>query len=214
MNPRFLAFLFLLFGASLLAQAPTAKSEAHRRSLGFSYNLPADWEVVDTQPTLPALKQQQSQAASTDEEKRGIECVQIALSARHGNPASVVVVVELPFACFGQQMSEKDLPGFAEGASQGIKRSFVISDPVYGTYMLGAHSLWIERAKGVVIGHPEAHYTVEIACGLLKQGAVCWMTMAADDADLRTFERAKVSLDGEAPVALVPATAFDKKPDS
>lgn len=214
MNLRLLVFLFLLFSASLLAQAPTAGSETHRSSLGFTYSLPANWEVVDSQPSLPALKQQQSQAASTEEEKKGIECVQIALTARHGSPASVVVVVQLPFACFGQQMSEKDLPGFAEGASQGIKRSFVISDPAYGAYTLGTHSLWIERAQGVVIGHPEAHYTVEITCSLLKQGAACWMTMAADDADLHAFEQGNVALDGEAPAALVPATAFDKKPSS
>ncbi len=186
----------------------------HSSPLGFSYGLPSDWEVVDAQPTLPLMKQQQSQSAATEEEKKGIECVQVALTARHGAPASVVVVVELPFACFGQQLSDKDLPGFAQGASEGIKKTFVISEPDYGAYTLGTHSLWIERAKGVVIGHPEAQYTVEIACSLLKKGAVCWMAMAANDDALHTFERGNVSLDGEAPAALVPATAFDKKPTS
>jgi hypothetical protein len=38
------------------------------------------------------------------------------------------------------------------------------------------------------------------------------MTMAADETALRTFEHGAVTLDGEAPIALVPATAFDKKP--
>lgn len=195
-----------------MAQAPA--SEAHTGTIGFSYTLPADWEVVDTQPTLPAMKEQQSQTATSEDEKKGIACVQVALTARHGNPTSVVVVVELPFDCFGQQMTDKDLPGFAQGASEGMKKTFAISEPVYGAYTLGAHSLWIERAKGVVIGHPEAQYTVEITCSLLKKGAVCWMAMASDEAALHIFENGKVSLDAEAPTALVPATAFDKKPDS
>src|ERR1017187_3304032 len=214
MSLRLLVPLFILCGASLLAQAPTRTSETHASPLGFSYSLPNDWDVIDSQLSLPEVKRQQSQRASSDEEKKGIQCVRIALTARHGTPASVVVVVALPFACFGQQMTEKDLPGFAQGASQGIKRSFVVADPVYGAYTLGTHSFWIERATGTVIGHPQAKYTVEIACSLLQKGAVCWMTMAADSTGLETFEHGDVTLDDDTPVALVPASAFDKKPGS
>src|ERR1039458_10133589 len=113
MSLRLLVPLFILCGASLLAQAPTRTSETHTSPLGFSYSLPNDWDVIDSQLSLPEVKRQQSQRASSDEEKKGIQCVQIALTARHGTPASVVVVVALPFARFGQQMTEKDLPRFA-----------------------------------------------------------------------------------------------------
>ncbi len=141
-----------------------------------------------------------------------MECVQVTLTARHGSPASVVVAVELSFACFGQTMSDKDLPGFADGASDGLRKSFTISDVQYGTYQLSTHNFWIERAKGTVIDHPEAKYTIEIACTLLKKGAVCWMTMAADEAALGAFESGPVSLEGATPTPLVPADAFEKKP--
>ncbi len=212
MSLRLSAAIWVFCSASLLAQSPTPTSETHTSPLGFSYSLPNDWEVIDAQPTLPEMKKQQSQSASSDEERKGLECVQIALTARHGQPGSAVVVIALPFACFGHQMTEKDLPGFAQGASQGIKRTFVISQPVFGEYVLGTHSLWIERAGGAVIGHPEAKYTVEIACSLLTKAAACWMTMAADSTGLETFEHGEVTLDNDAPVPLVPATAFDKKP--
>jgi hypothetical protein len=79
-------------------------------------------------------------------------------------------------------------------------------------YALGTHRLWIERAKGSLKGHLETQYTVEIACSMLKKGAACWMTMAADEASLRAFERGRVTLDGEAAAPLVPSTAFDKAP--
>jgi hypothetical protein len=216
MNLRHLVSLMVLSGATLLAQAPVPPPapEAHSSDLGFTYNIPADWEVVDTHPMLPAVKQQQTQTASSEDEKKGIACVQLALTARHGTPASVVVVMELPFACFGQEMTAKDLPGFAQGASEGLKKTFDISDPVYGAYTLGTHNVWIERAKGAVIGHPDSVYTVEIACSLLKKGAVCWMAMAADGPALKTFENGSVTLDGEAPAALVPVTAFETKPSN
>jgi hypothetical protein len=214
MKPRLVTAFLVLCCAPLLAQAPAAApaTQTHTSDIGFTYGVPADWEVVDTQPSLPVVKEQQSQAATTEDEKKGIACVQIALTARHGNPASVVVVVDLPFDCFGQTMSEKDLPGFASGASEGLKKTFEISDPVYGAYSLGTHSVWVERATGSLIGHPEVKYTIETVCSVLKKGAVCWMAMAADNAELQTFEKGAVTLDGEAPAALVPANAFEKKP--
>lgn len=221
MNAPLLTILFVLSGASLVAQAPASApvpappataSQSHASDLGFSYSVPSDWEVVDAQPTLPIVKEQANKNVSSEEEKKGLACVQIALTARHGDPSSVVVEVALPFACFGQEMSEKDLPGFATGASEGLKQTFDIGEPTYGAYSLGSHSMWIERAKGTPKGHPELPYTVEIACSLLKKAAVCWMAMAADEAALSAFERGAVTLDGEAVSALVPATAFDKKP--
>jgi len=209
-----IAFVLWVSGATLVAQTPTAAPEVHPSDLGFSYSLPSDWEVVNASPTLSGVKEQAQQNAATEDEKKGVACVQIALTARGGSPTSVLVVVELPFACFGQTMSSKDLPGFAQGASEGIKQSFDVADPVYGDYTLGTHSMWIERAKGSPNGHPEATYTVEIACTLLKKGAVCWMALAASDAALKIIEGGAVALEGESPTALVPSSAFEKKPAS
>jgi hypothetical protein len=196
-------------------QAPAAAPAAptpHASSLGFSYSVPEEWEVVDSQGKLPAVREQADKNASSDDEKKGLACVQVALTARHGEPASVMVEVALPFDCFGEQMTEAELPGFASGASEGLKQSFDLGEPVTANYSLGSHTMWIERAKGTPKGHPELSYTVEITCGLVKKAAVCWMAMAADESALRTFERGAVTLDGESSPALVPPTAFDKKP--
>jgi hypothetical protein len=227
MNLRLLIPALLLSAASIAAQTPAAAPakgdlpakadasptpQAHTSELGFSYSVPSDWEVVDTKPSLPVVQQQVEKNATSEAEKRGINCVQIALTARHGSPASVVVVVALPFDCFGQTMTEKDLPGFAQGAAQGLTQTFDISDPVYGAYSLGTHSMWIERSKGALKEHSELQYTVETVCTILKKGAVCWMALGADKDGLTIFESGAVNLDGDAQPALVPATAFDKKP--
>jgi hypothetical protein len=194
------------------SQAPASAPQQHVSSLGFSYSVPDDWEVVDSQGKMPQLKEQADKNASSDEEKKGLACVQVVLTARHGDPASVMVEVALPFDCFGVAMTEAELPGFASGASEGLKQSFDVGEPVTANYSLGSHTMWVERTKGTPKGHPEISYTVEISCGLVKKAAVCWMAMAADDTALRTFERGAVTLDGESFPALVPATAFDKKP--
>ncbi len=139
---------------------------------------------------------------------KGDACVQVALTAKHGDPASVIVVMVLPFACYGQTMTAADLASLGEGASEGMKQTFVLSDPATATYTLGGHSMWIERAPGASKDHVERPYTFEIACTVLQKGAACWLTMAADSASLQAFEQAKVSLDGEPAAALVPTNIF------
>jgi hypothetical protein len=207
---HFLPFLLLiaapLVGQDLALPAPSPEF------LGFTYHVPAGWDAIDVQATLPEVKKRQMETAKTDDEKKMIACVQIPISARRGAPPSFLAAMALPFDCFGQVMTKKDLPGFAEGSSQGPRAIFDFADPVYGSYTMGSHGMWIERARGNPKGHPEMPYTLEIACSLLKKSAVCWMIVAGDDQALKEFEGTAVTLNGDFFAELVPATAFDKKP--
>ena len=184
--------------------APTLPPQVQRNDVGFSYSLPADWEFVATPPAHKAVTPYPTLAAP----RKGDACVEVALTAKHGTPASVVVVLALPFACYGQTMTASDLASFGAGAAGGMKQTFEITEPVEANYSLGSHTVWIERAKGTPKHRPENPFTFEIVCTVLTKGAACWMTMAADAAALEAFEQGTVSLEGEGPAALVPATAF------
>lgn len=219
MRLRSIVIVPFVWSALVFAQIPTAKPpqappapKPYSSPLGFSYSVPSDWEIVDTSAALPALQQQAAKHGASDAEKRGLSCVQMALTAKHGAPPSVIVEVALPFDCFGEKLTEKDLPGFARGAEEGITNSFDLSGQTSNTYALGVHSLWIERSDGSIKGRADTHYTIETVCTLLSKAAACWMTLAADKDALATFESGAVKLDGDAQPALVPATAFDKKP--
>lgn len=197
----------------LSAQFPAGATEASAGSaeLGFSYKLPGDWTVAPEHSTLPAAKQNAEQSAKSPGEVLSVACAQPVLSAQHGKPASVIVVVALPFSCYGQPIDAKSLPGFAVGVADGLKQNFDISDPVYGNYTLGTHKFWIERAIGSPKNHPKSEFTLEIACTVLKKSAACWMAIASDADGLRDFENSVVTLDGEPPLVLVPIDAFVKK---
>jgi|ERR1035437_1207455 hypothetical protein len=223
MKIRMFAALIILCAAPLAAQAPDASpaaqtpvpvrvAQTHSSDIGFSYSLPLDWEIVDMKPMLPVVREQVTKGATSDGEKKGIACAQIALLAKYGDPPSVIEAVVVPFDCIGQHFTDKDLATAASGVAEGLKKAFNITDPVYGAYTLGTHSVWIERATGSFISHPEFKRTVETACTILKKGLVCWMAMAADTGALQTFERGAVTLEGEELPALVPADALQKKP--
>jgi hypothetical protein len=197
----------------LLAQAPASDvtaSVSHVSSLGFSYSLPGDWQVVES-PVLTEMNEQTQNQASADQ-KKTVGCVQVAFTGRHGDPASIVIAVQMPFACLGHAATEKDLPGFAQGASEQLNRPFDFTAIAQSSYLLGSHSMWTQRSTGILRGHPHTTYTTEITCTLLKRGAVCWMAVTADSASLAAFEQGQVVLEGEGPTALVPANAFAKKP--
>jgi hypothetical protein len=190
------------------APAATQPAQIDDSDVGFNYTLPSDWEFVApppvAKPTVPF-----PDAVGI---KKGDACVEVVFTAKHGAPASVVVVMALPFTCYGQPMKPGDLANFGAGAAEGLKQTFEITDPIQGNYTLGSHAVWIERAKGTPKGHPENAFTFEIACTLLAKGAACWMTMATDWPSLRAFERAPVTLDGETSAALVPPHSFVRNP--
>ena len=183
--------------------APGSSPKITDAEIGFSYSLPAEWETVASKDTKPDVPYPQVEAA-----KKGDACTEVELTARHGSPSSVVVVVALPFYCYGQPLTAKNLPDFAAGVEEGLKRTFEVTDSAASNYSLGSHNMWLERAHGAVKGQPDSKYTLEIACTVLSKGAACWMTMAADAAALEAFEQGAVSLESDAPATLVPATAF------
>lgn len=208
MKSVFFILLAVTAGAGgLQAQTPVVVHSS--KELGFSTALPADWQIVDTSA---AAQEQARQNAQTDADKKGLTCVQVGLMARHGTPPSVITEVALPFACYGQKVSQSDLPNFASGASEGLQQNLDLGEPVLGSYALGSHPFWIERVIGTLKGQPSVQYTIEIACSVTKKAAVCWMTMAANDSALATFEHTQVTLEGEGPAALVPESAFTRKP--
>lgn len=189
---------------SATALAATQLAQVDDSDIGFNYRLPSDWEFV-APPPAPKVTVPFPDALGA---KKGDACVEVVLTARHGTPASVVVVMALPFACYGQPMKPGDLANFGSGAAEGLKQTFDVSEAVQGNYALGSHAVWIERAKGTPKGHAEKPFTFEIACTVLARGAACWMTMATDWPNLRDFQRSPVTLDGESFAELVPKHSF------
>jgi hypothetical protein len=189
--------------------APTAAPGSPPRitdsDIGFSYSLPAEWETLASKMTKPDVPYPQVEAP-----RKGNACTQVELTARHGLPPSVVVVAALPFDCYGQTMTDKNLADFAAGAEEGLKQTFDVTELVVSNYSLGSHNMWLERAHGTVKGQPDSKYTLEIACTVLNKGAACWMAMAADAAHLQTFERRAVTLEGDTFDAIVPASAIER----
>jgi hypothetical protein len=203
------ALSLALPAVAALGQAPAGgppEPKTAAGDLGFTFALPSGWQVVESPSHSPAPSPPPGSAGNAV--VKGIACLKVPLTAQQGDPRSVLVEATLPFECFGQTIAPSQLPDFASGAVGEMKQSFDIDAPVESTYTLGTHPFWIQRAKGNTKGQIGTPYTFEIACGLLRKAAVCWMVAAAGEAALDAFEHAAVTLDGDPPTALVPASIF------
>lgn len=180
--------------------APAQPARVQRDDIGFSSSLPVDWRFITATAGPSALVPYPAAAPP----RKGDACIDMAMTARKSNSASVTVVLALPFKCYGQTMAASDLGNFGLGAAAGLKQAFAIVNQAQGNYSLGDHPVWIERADGTALNRPENPYTFEIACTVLAKGAACWIMMAADAASLQDFEHQAVTLEGEKFDALVP----------
>src|SRR5947199_4018773 len=93
--------VFLFSGATLVAQAhsaPVSPPHSYTSGLGFRYEVPGDWETLETAASMAQARQQAAQNATSEQEKKGLGCVQMGQTARHEN--SVIVDVALPFDCY------------------------------------------------------------------------------------------------------------------
>lgn len=210
--PRNIIFTIAFFFAASLALSAQSTAPAPYiplvSDLGFTYTYPSDWEVVDFKPALPAMRQSLEATAGSNEEKKGIECVQLSLLIRHGSPASVIEALVLPFDCLGVTYKDSDIASVGMGMAQGLGSSVNMNNPVYSSYKIGAHTIWIEKAQGSFKSRPDVNMQMEVLCGILKKGVVCWMTFASTDDALHTFENSTIKLEDDMPTRLVPVDAF------
>jgi len=188
--------------------AAPATASVYKSDLGFTYGYSADWELIDSKPLTPVAQQKAAENAKSDEEKKGAACAQIGLMLKHGDPASIIMTVSLPYDCYGSAFTDADLPGFGTGVSSGLKQNFNVGDSKTASYKSGTHNLWVERSLATAKADPTQKYTIETVCSMLKKAATCWIGMVKDDAALKVLEQSQVTLESDAPTALVPADAL------
>jgi hypothetical protein len=201
-------------GALLALAAACCAGQAHSpqdptSAFGFTFRLPEDWKVIEPKGPSPEQQKKEEQKTSIGEQKRGIACLEVPLTARHGEPPTIVVIDALPFDCYGQKMTRGDLQAFGAGAGEGLKQTFDITSPITATYEMAGHNFWIERARAIPKGKQLPMETLEVVCTLLRRAAVCWVVRAADEGALKTFEQMAVTLDGNPSSFLVPDKVFE-----
>lgn len=172
---------------------------------GFQYTYPAGWTRVDTASMMPSIQMQQQARALTDKAKRAAACTHIGLLVTRSNPTMKIIIIELPYSCYGSSYQDSEVSTYGPGVLDGLGQQFDIGAPTSTTtYKLGKHSIWANRSHATLKQHPDQPYEMETVCTILSKAAVCWVAIAEQAQMLSVLEQGQVSLDGDPLVALVP----------
>jgi hypothetical protein len=186
----------------------TVSNNTFTSDAGFSYNYPADWTVVNMQPMLAEARKDVEAKATSDAEKKGADCTQLALMLQHGEHSSMIEALVMPFDCTGNPLTEKDMSSIGMGMTQGLSSYVDTTSSNSGTYKRGTHTIWVDKITGAFKSRPEQKLQIDVVCGLLQKSLVCWMAFAYNDADLKAFENSSAQVEGDSIPQLVPADAF------
>lgn len=191
--------------------APAAGgNQSFSSDLGFTYSIPADYTVVDAQPMMPVLRMQEERTADSAAEKKGMDCAQPILVARHAN-GSVIVVMGLTSDCMGTPLTADQLAQMGIGVVQGMEQGpsgVVLKNPQYGAFRQSDHDFWIVKSNAPTKDAPDTPHWLEAVLTVVPRGVVFWLFTTPDGAQTAGFENTLLHFGSGGDAPLVPATAF------
>jgi hypothetical protein len=201
--------------ATAQSATPAPAPMVFTSDMGFTYEYPSDWTLVDTNGLTAGLQPDAGGKDGDELGKKAFLCTQIGFAIHNDRGSSAILAMTVPFDCLGLKFDDHALRSFGRGVLAGMSGAANFSSRISAVYQLGTHNLWIGRERGTLKANPQIAVTLETSCTLLKKGAVCWTLLTTNSDIAAIFEGGRVSLEGEAPTALVPPTAFDHlEPDS
>ncbi len=209
--------LGILYTACSAQSVPTAPASApmatyHNEALHLNYSYPAnftDASAVVGPAFQASLNQTQGEAVGKNT-KDATRCVTLPFSVMNsGNGLAIVLLVRADAGCMKKTFTAAELPAFTRGEVQGLTASGArtqFGEPIAFTTE-GHAAEWLRGSFQLPTGES---LQAMVACVLLKPDVVCWQFLASSEVNLRTMGAFPASLDGAAPMPVVPATLFSK----
>lgn len=188
---------------SLLAVAGAQTKDHHFSSpLGFEFdtssrwsaNLAGDFPLLTARDLDPRVRQ--------NPEFRASACNQKIFFAKLGQPASDLIVGEIPGDCMEELPS---LDAFKGRTRAMLAHDYHASGMEEGQFQLGEQSFWVLRAQGTS-RRDATPVTLEYVATVFPRGLVYWSLEAYSEAARAEFEHLPLHLQGSAPSALVPSS--------
>ena len=209
-----LGILYTACSAQSMQTAPTSAPMPIYRNeaLHLSYSYPASYTDASAVvgPAFQASLSQTHDEAAGKVAKDATRCVTLPFSVMNSsNGLAIVLLVRADAVCLKKTFTAAELPAFTRGEVQGLTASGArtqFSEPIAFTTE-GHAAEWLRGSFQLPTGES---LQAMVACVLLKPDVVCWQFLASSEANLRNMGTFPVSLDGAAPMPVVPATLFSK----
>ncbi len=184
-------------------------------ALHLNYSYPTSYTdasalVVPAFQATLGKAQAEAGAKNDRNAKDATRCVTLPFSVINSdNGYAVVLLLRVDAGCLKKTFTAADLPTFTRGEIEGLAASGArtqFSEPTAFTTE-GHAAEWLRGSFQLPTGQS---LQAMVACVLEKPDVVCWQFLGSSEANLRTMAAFPMSLDGAAPMPVVPATLFAK----
>ena len=218
MNPHTLITAISLFAAAAMAQTPapnpTTPHENPRHfesGLGFSYDVPSGLRVIANKPFESAARSLANQQATTDQERKSIDCTQQLLVAENENESKIINFVASRQGCATGIVTEKNIDKLGQYGTGELGKRFAFVKPEFGQLQSGQHSIWVMKSQ--MTPNPPHNPNTEFALIITftPEAVIECMIMARTPSDMATLAATHVKFEDGTETELVPASAFASK---
>jgi hypothetical protein len=186
------------------------KASHHFESgLGFSYEVPQDLMILDTQQWEAAHRARSATQSATSEAAPSHRCGETLLVATVGDQSKLITVRTGAPECIGPANSAESLHLLMATAVVGLSQSYTLRNPQYGSFSAGAHQISVIRSTGALKKRPwEADKYIAMVFIPARSGVVEYFLGGRTRADLDALMATRLRFDDGTETALIPAGAF------
>ncbi|MGD0892844.1 MAG: hypothetical protein ABR923_15050 [Terracidiphilus sp.] len=183
---------------------PYDKNASHHFDIGagFIYEVPSDFNILNTQKWEESLQQSGGVAPPTS------ACTQHRLVAAPEDGSRQVVVSTFPQKCLIVPNIGENLPYFLKNDTQNLQKKYTLRDPQFAAFTAGTHSFAVLWTPAVLNDHAwEGDRYLAIVLTPTPDGLAEFFLRGRTRANLDALMATVLKLDDGVTTALVPANA-------
>lgn len=170
---------------------------------GFTYEVPMDFHILNTEKWVASLKDDPNSPQSAE------NCSAYWLVATPEGNSRLVTVRTFAQKCLGYANTADNLPFQLSQAAINLAKKYTVHNVEYGTFTAGSHSFGVLRCTASLKSRAwEADRSLAIVLSLIPNGLVEFFLMGRSPAELSAVMATTLKLDDGAETALVPHGAF------
>ena len=186
------------------------KTASHhfRSDLGFSYEIPSDFQIFDPQDweakhRLDANGQPARSQVPESQRRKTL------LAARNEGQSKQVVVTSCTGQCMGRLQNATDLNLLLANDTLDLARNYTLRDTRYGAFTVGSHPVAVMRSAAASKAQPwEPEKQVALLITPVPGGVIEYLLQGKTRGDLDTLMATRIRFEDGAESELIPSEAF------
>jgi tetratricopeptide (TPR) repeat protein len=196
--------------ASAAIDAMEVPNASHRfmSSLGFDYQVPRDFLILDTGKWEAAHRVDTAgqTISSTVPEARRRHALLVAIAPDH---AQLLILTACSHQCLGSGYPSGDLTLLLANDTLDLARKYDLRETEYGKFSAGSHSFWAMRSRAALKSRPaEPERFLALLIARVSDGVAEYFLECQTREELDALMATRLSFEDGAETRLIPAEAF------